>query len=55
MLVYFMAIRNILWPSGIFCGHWVYFSGFGMLYREKSGNPELLHSSKNQCTLQQEL
>jgi hypothetical protein len=34
------------WPFGIFCGHLVYiivfvytFSRFGMLYREKSGNP----------------
>jgi hypothetical protein len=31
-MVYFMAIRFILWPFGIF-------SRFGMLYREKSGNP----------------
>jgi hypothetical protein len=32
-LVYFVAIRNILWLFGIF-------SNFGMLYREKSGNPD---------------
>jgi hypothetical protein len=34
-----MAIGNILWPFGIFCGHLVYFPRFGMLYLEKSGNP----------------
>jgi hypothetical protein len=39
-LVYFMAIGNTLWPIGIFCGHLVYFPCFGMLYEEKSGNPE---------------
>jgi hypothetical protein len=46
MLGYFMAIWSILVPFGIFCstlvkfcGHLVYFSRFGMLYQEKSGNP----------------
>jgi hypothetical protein len=29
--VYFMAIWFILWPFGIFCGHLVHFSRFGML------------------------
>jgi hypothetical protein len=38
-LVYFTAVGYILWPLGIFCGHWVYSSLFGMLYQEKSGNP----------------
>jgi membrane-associated protease RseP (regulator of RpoE activity) len=28
---YFTAIWYILWPLGIFCGHLVYFSRFGML------------------------
>jgi hypothetical protein len=31
----------ILWPFGTVCGHLVNFLGFGMLYQEKSGNPEL--------------
>jgi hypothetical protein len=35
-----MAIWYILWSFGTFCGHLVYFSHFGMLYREKSGNPD---------------
>jgi hypothetical protein len=35
----FAAIGNILWPFGIFCGSLVYFSRFGILDREKSGNP----------------
>jgi hypothetical protein len=46
-LVYFTAIGNMLWPFGIFCGHlvyfvviWcIYFSRFGILDQEKSGNP----------------
>jgi hypothetical protein len=50
MLVYFVAIWYYLSPYGIVCGHWVYymvilvyFSRFGMLYPEKSGNPESLY------------
>jgi hypothetical protein len=46
MLVYFKAIWNILRPIGIFIWpfviQWsfgVYFSRFGILYHEKSGNP----------------
>jgi hypothetical protein len=39
-LVYFTAIGNILRPFGLFCGHLVYFPRFGMLYHEKSGNPD---------------
>jgi hypothetical protein len=27
-LVYFTAMGNILWPFGLFCGHFVYFSPF---------------------------
>jgi hypothetical protein len=38
-LVYFTTIWYILWPFGIFYGHLVYFSHFGLLYYEKSGNP----------------
>jgi hypothetical protein len=38
-LVYFMAIGNIVWPFGIFCGNLVYKSPFGILDQEKSGNP----------------
>jgi hypothetical protein len=40
VLVYFMTIWYILWSFGIFYGHLVYFYRFGMLYLEKSGNPE---------------
>jgi hypothetical protein len=50
-LIYFTAI---LWPFGIFCSHLVYFvvilvhfvvilvyfSRFGLLHKEKSGNPD---------------
>jgi hypothetical protein len=39
--VYFTVKWYILWPFGTLCGHLVYFSHFGMLYREKSGNPGL--------------
>jgi hypothetical protein len=37
--VYFTAIGNILWPVGTFCAHLVRFSGFGIMFQEKSGNP----------------
>jgi hypothetical protein len=37
--VCFTAIGNILWPFDIFCGYLVYFSHFGILDQEKSGNP----------------
>jgi hypothetical protein len=33
---YFTAM---LWPFGLFYGHLLYFSSFGMFYQEKSGNP----------------
>jgi hypothetical protein len=36
-LVYFTAIWYILWPLGIFNNHFLH---FGMLYQEKSGNPD---------------
>jgi hypothetical protein len=32
-------LHFILWPFGIFVGHLVHFSHFGMLFQEKSGNP----------------
>jgi hypothetical protein len=38
-LEHFVAIWNILWPFGTFCGHLVHFSTFGILYQEKSGSP----------------
>jgi hypothetical protein len=41
--VYLLAIRYILWPFGIFNCHLVYFSRFGMLYKEKYGNPGRMH------------
>jgi hypothetical protein len=43
MLIYFMAIWNILQTFEIFYDHFVFFwsifSGFGIMYQEKSGNP----------------
>jgi hypothetical protein len=39
MLEYFVAFCFIFGQFGIFHGHLVYFSRFGMLYPEKSGNP----------------
>jgi hypothetical protein len=46
MLVFFIAILSTLQPTGICYCHlvpflviWYTFSSFGMLYREKSGNP----------------
>jgi hypothetical protein len=41
-LVYFTAIWHALWRFGIFHGYLVHLSPFGMLNREKSGNPALI-------------
>jgi hypothetical protein len=45
MFIYFKATWNILWRFGIFYGHlvhfvfiWYIFSGFSIMYQEKSGN-----------------
>jgi hypothetical protein len=43
--VYFTAPWYILWPYGIFFV-FVYFSHFGLLYQEKSGNPDMTVSCK---------
>jgi hypothetical protein len=34
-----MDIWDILLPFGTFCVHLVHFSVFGIMYKEKSGNP----------------
>jgi hypothetical protein len=54
ILVYFMAIWSILRPFDIFYGHlvhfvviWYIFARFGLLYQEKSGNPDPEHPFKN--------
>jgi hypothetical protein len=39
-LVHFMVLCYILRTLGIICGNLVYFSGFDILYPEKSGNPD---------------
>jgi hypothetical protein len=39
LVVQFTVICYILWTFGIVCGNLVYFSRFGILYQEKSGNP----------------
>jgi hypothetical protein len=46
MLIYFVAILNILRTLGIFCDHfvqfvliWYIFTSFGIMHQEKSGNP----------------
>jgi hypothetical protein len=48
MLLYLMAIWNVLWTFGIFYDHlvhfvfiWYIFSGFGIMHQEKSGNPDI--------------
>jgi hypothetical protein len=40
-LVHFMVFCYILWTLGIVRGNLVYFSLFGILYHEISGNPAL--------------
>jgi hypothetical protein len=39
-LVYFKAVWYILCPFGIFDDYLVYFYSFGILYQDKSGNPD---------------
>jgi hypothetical protein len=39
-LVYFRSFCYILGTFGIVRGNLVYFSRFGIFYREKSGNPD---------------
>jgi hypothetical protein len=39
-LVYFVSVWYTLWPFGIIYGYLVYFSRFGILYQEKSGNSD---------------
>jgi hypothetical protein len=43
-LVHFTVFWYILLTFGIFCGNLLYFSRFGILYREKSGNPDMYKS-----------
>jgi hypothetical protein len=38
-LEYFTDIWELLCPFGTFCVDLVHFSGFGITYQEKSGNP----------------
>jgi hypothetical protein len=40
-LVHLTVFWYILWTFGIYCGNWVYFPRFGILYQEKSGNPAM--------------
>jgi hypothetical protein len=46
-LEYCTDILDILWPFGTFCVHLVQFSGFGIMYLEKSGNPDCLRANTN--------
>jgi hypothetical protein len=39
-LVHFTDFCYILWTFGMVSGNLVYFSRFGILYQEKSGNPD---------------
>jgi hypothetical protein len=39
-LLYFKAIRYIVWSFGILFDDLAHFSRYGMLYQEKSGNPD---------------
>jgi hypothetical protein len=43
-LVNFPSTWHILWPFGIFSPLLVHFTWFGMLYQEKSGNPDVSSS-----------
>jgi hypothetical protein len=45
-LVHFTVFCYILWTFGIVRGNLVYFLRFGMLYKEKSGNPGFQESCR---------
>jgi hypothetical protein len=49
-LKYFTDIWDNLWPFGTFCLHLVIFSGFGIMYQEKSGNPALVCWQSDICS-----
>jgi hypothetical protein len=42
-LVQFVVIWYGLWSFGTICGHLVHFFHFGMLRKEKSGNPDCIN------------
>jgi hypothetical protein len=43
-----MAIWNNIWPFGNLAVFWYIFPSFGMLYHEKSGNPEFVGADGRQ-------
>jgi hypothetical protein len=45
-LLYFKAIRYIVWSFGILFDDLAHFSRYGMLYQEKSGNPDRNNAPK---------
>jgi hypothetical protein len=47
-LGHFRVFCCILWAFGIVRGNLVYFSRFGILYQEKSGNPAAIHCFQKQ-------
>jgi hypothetical protein len=47
MFLYFMSIWSIFRPFGIFSPSLVHFTRFGLLYQEKSGNPDDLSDHKS--------
>jgi hypothetical protein len=55
ILISFVTIWNSLWQFALFhvnmvpirCGHLLYYPHFGILYREKSGNPASLRNAEN--------
>jgi hypothetical protein len=53
-LEYFTDIRDILRPFGTFVFIWYISSGFGIMYREKSGNPALKHGFNAEAKLRQD-
>jgi hypothetical protein len=46
MVIWSILRPLFVWPFGIFYDTLVYFSRFGMLYHEKSGNPDVDHVAK---------
>jgi hypothetical protein len=53
-LVYFMAIGNMLWPFGIFCGHLVYLYPFWYFVPRKIWQPCLYVRSAKRNVLEKQ-
>jgi hypothetical protein len=48
-LVHCVFIWYIVCSFGTLCVHLVHFSDFGIMFHEKSGNPDYIHATGHNC------